>query len=214
MSVLSDRIAQFRKMAQDDPENELGHYRLGQLLAEDQQFGEAALSFQKTIELSPQFSKAYQLLGEVLSKDGKKAEAIEALTKGFKVADERGDLMPRDAMGKLLVGLGAPLPQSQRPESQPAPGAGSGTGGFACKRPGCLQGRSASQLPAPPIKDEIGKRVFEEICAQCWNAWLRDHSIKVINELRLNLSDEKQYAEYDRYMKEFFGFEGERISLG
>jgi len=29
MSQLHDRIAQFRKMANDDPDNELGHYRLG-----------------------------------------------------------------------------------------------------------------------------------------------------------------------------------------
>ena len=32
MSQLDERIAQFRKMATDDPDNELGHYRLGQLL--------------------------------------------------------------------------------------------------------------------------------------------------------------------------------------
>ena len=33
MSQIQERIAQFRKMANDDPDNELGHYRLGQLLA-------------------------------------------------------------------------------------------------------------------------------------------------------------------------------------
>jgi hypothetical protein len=31
---LEERIAQFRKMAEDDPDNELGHFRLGQLLME------------------------------------------------------------------------------------------------------------------------------------------------------------------------------------
>ena len=34
MSQLQERIAQFRKMASDDPDNELGHFRLGQLLME------------------------------------------------------------------------------------------------------------------------------------------------------------------------------------
>ena len=34
---LQERIAQFRKMAQDDPDNELGHFRLGQLYMEDDQ---------------------------------------------------------------------------------------------------------------------------------------------------------------------------------
>ena len=61
MSQLQDRIAQFRKMANDDPENELGHFRLGQLLAEAGDHEEAIKSFRRTLELSPQFSKVFQL---------------------------------------------------------------------------------------------------------------------------------------------------------
>ena len=57
MSQLQERIAQFKKMANDDPDNELGHYRLGQLLMEAGQFEEAVASFRRTLELSPQFSK-------------------------------------------------------------------------------------------------------------------------------------------------------------
>ena len=41
MSDLENRIAQFQKMANDDPDNELGHYRLGQLYMENKQFEEA-----------------------------------------------------------------------------------------------------------------------------------------------------------------------------
>ena len=63
MNALQERIAQFRKMASDDPDNELGHFRLGQLLMEDGQFEEAVKSFRRTLELSPQFSKVFQLLG-------------------------------------------------------------------------------------------------------------------------------------------------------
>lgn len=101
MSQLAERIAQFRKMATDDPENELGHFRLGQLLVEDGQHAEAVHSFERTLELSPQFSKVYQLLGECLIKLGRKDKAVEVLTGGWKMADERGDKMPRDAMTKL-----------------------------------------------------------------------------------------------------------------
>jgi hypothetical protein len=36
---------------------------------------------------------------------------------------------------------------------------------------------------------------------------LRNYSIKVINELRLDLSTESGQEEYDRYMKEFLGLE-------
>src|SRR3954466_12350071 len=105
MSSLHDRIAQFRKMATHAPENELGHFRLGQLLMEDNQFAEAAKSFERTAEINPHFSKVYQLLGECLIKLDQKEKAAEVLTNGWKIADERGDKMPRDAMGKLLQSL-------------------------------------------------------------------------------------------------------------
>jgi Fe-S cluster biosynthesis and repair protein YggX len=204
MSQLAERIAQFRKMATDDPDNELGHFRLGQLLMEDGQFAEAARSFERTLELSPQFSKVYQLLGECFVKLDQKDKAVEVLTRGWQTADERGDKMPRDAMAKMLVGLGAAVPQSKEADDDGGPGTG-----FRCQRPGCMEGKRAKQLPAPPVPDEIGERIHRDICAACWTLWFRDLSIKVINELRLDLSSEFGQAEYDRHMREFFGFEEE-----
>ena len=77
MSNNQDRIAQFRKMATDDPDNELGHYRLGVELAKDGQHAEAVSSFRRTLELSPQFSKVYQLLGQSLAAQGDAKGAAE-----------------------------------------------------------------------------------------------------------------------------------------
>jgi Fe-S cluster biosynthesis and repair protein YggX len=205
MSQLQDRIVQFRKMAADDPENELGHYRLGQLLMEDKQFTEAAASFRRTLELSPQFSKVFHLLALCLLQDSKRAEAIEVLRKGFTVADERGDNMPRDEMARMLVELGEPAPVSNR--STAAAGTGLGPGGFRCQRPGCMFGARARQLARPPMRDEVGQRIYDTVCADCWNDWLKNYSIKVINELHLDLSSERGQAEYDRYMREFLGLE-------
>src|SRR5262245_58793612 len=105
MSQLQERIAQFRKMANDDPDNELGHYRLGQLLMEDKRYAEAIRSFQRTLEISPQFSKVYQYLADCQLKNGQNAEAIGTLKTGFDVADERGDNMPRDEMARMLTEL-------------------------------------------------------------------------------------------------------------
>jgi Fe-S cluster biosynthesis and repair protein YggX len=203
MSQLAERIAQFRKMANDDPENELGHFRLAQLLMEDKQLEEAVKSFQRTLELSPQFSKAYQLLGNCLVQLGRKDDAVQQLQKGFQVAVERGDNIPREEMAKMLKALGAEVPQSKTAETD-SPAAG---GGFRCKRPGCMAGSHAHQLPSPPMSDDLGKRIVAEICADCWQDWLRNYSIKVINELRLDLSREDHQKMYDQYMKEFFGFE-------
>src|SRR6266536_2773662 len=156
MSQLQERIAQFRKMANDDPDNELGHFRLGQLLMEDQQYEEAAKSFARALELNPEFSKVYQLLGGCLIKLDRRSEAASTLEQGFRVADERGDNIPRDEIAKLLTQLGKPVPASRQ-----APTAAGGPGdGFRCQRPGCFAGSHARQLPKPPMSDELGKRVY------------------------------------------------------
>jgi len=203
MSQLQERIAQFRKMANDDPDNELGHYRLGQLLAEGGQHEEAVQSFRRTLELSPHFSKVYQLLGQSLLDLGRRDEAIQALQQGHRVADERGDRMPRDGMGQMLEKLGAEVPQSAKAAGDGGPGAG----GFHCQRMMCVYGTNARQLEKPPFADEVGRQIQQKVCAGCWAEWLKNYSIKVINELRLDLSSEHGQAEYDRYMREFLGLE-------
>jgi tetratricopeptide (TPR) repeat protein len=203
MSQLHERIAQFQKMANDDPDNELGHFRLGQLYLEAGQHEDAVRSFRRTLELSPQFSKVYQLLGAAQVKLGHTDAAIKTLHEGFQVADERGDNIPRDEMSKLLVELGQPAPASRRAAGA-APAGGPATG-FHCVRPGCPAGRYARQLPKPPMPDELGQQIYEKVCADCWNFWLRDLSVKVINEMRLDLSTEGSQEIYDKIMKESLG---------
>jgi tetratricopeptide (TPR) repeat protein len=202
MNQLEERIAQFRKMSEDDPENELGHFRLGQLLMEAGQFEEAARSLRRTLELSPQFSKVYQLLGSCLIKLNRTDEAAKALREGYQVADERGDRIPREEIAKLLEQLGEAPPVAQK-----APAAAASGDGFRCQRPGCLAGAGARQLPAPPMNDELGRRVHAAVCADCWNEWLKNYSVKVINEMRLDLSTERDFEKYDQVMREFFGLD-------
>lgn len=200
MTSLQDRIAQFRKMATDDPTNDLAHFSLGKALLEDSQHAEAAKSFNETIRLNTEFSKAYQLLGQCLIQAGQRAEAISALRQGFAVADERGDRMPRDEMARLLRELGETPPASKVQPSY----ASEGPGGFRCQRPGCPAGAHANQLPAPPINDDLGRMVHETVCADCWREWLA-MGVKVINEMRLDLSTEHGQQTYDQYMKDFLG---------
>jgi Fe-S cluster biosynthesis and repair protein YggX len=118
------------------------------------------------------------------------------------VADERGDNMPRDEMSRLILELGEMAPVSKRA----APAAAAGAGGFPCQRPGCTLGRHARQLPKPPMNDDLGRLIHQRICADCWQEWL-GMGVKVINELRLDLSDERAQQQYDHYLKEFMGFE-------
>jgi tetratricopeptide (TPR) repeat protein len=201
MATQQERIAQFRKMANDDPDNELGHFSLGKALLDAGQFDEAATSFSRVIELNPQFSKAYQLLGNSFGKAGQRDRAVKAYRDGFAVADERGDNMPRDEMAAAMRQLG-----EEPPAPKKAAAGGTAGGGFPCQRPGCHAGSNAHQLPKPPINDELGKLIHERVCADCWREWLA-MGVKVINELRLDLSDERSQQTYDNYMREFLGLQ-------
>ena len=146
----------------------------------------------------------FHLLGTCLVKLDRKAEAVEVLTRGYKVADERGDKMPRDDMAKLLRELGAPVPEAAKPAAAADDGPGTG---FKCHRPNCAAGNRAKQLAAAPLPDEIGQRIHREICAACWDDWFRNYSVKVINELRIDLSTAFGQEEYDKHMAGFFGFD-------
>jgi Fe-S cluster biosynthesis and repair protein YggX len=199
MSASGDRIAQFRKMANDDPDNELGHFSLAKALLDAGQHAEAVPSFERTIALNPQFSKAYQLLASCHVQLGNKEQALQVLRDGFVVADKRGDNIPRTEMAAMLRQLGVEPPALQRVET-----AAVGVGGFRCQRPGCPYGSRARQLPNPPMRDALGQQIHECICADCWREWL-GMGVKVINELRLDLSDEASQQKYDAYMKEYLG---------
>src|SRR5438270_10273176 len=92
------RIEQFRKMASDDPNNELGHFSLGRALLEAGDAAEAAKSFQRVIALNPNIAKAYQLLGDAQLATGHRDFAIQTLTEGVQIAHRRGEMMPKNAM--------------------------------------------------------------------------------------------------------------------
>ena len=151
--------------------------------------------------MSPQFSKVYQLLATSLLKLHRTEEAVQVLQQGYAVADERGDNIPRDEMAKMLTQLGN---RSTGVEAEPRPArtAVSAASGRAARHGTC-----PPIPPNPPMSDELGRRIYETVCADCWNDWLRNYSIKVINELRLDLSTDRGQEEYDRYMREFLGLE-------
>lgn len=102
---LAERIREFQKSVSEDPVNELAHFRLGNLLMEDGRYRDAVNSFNRTIMLAPESSRAHQLLAECHIKLDQKDRAIEVLTKGLALAEKRGDAIPREAMTELLAEL-------------------------------------------------------------------------------------------------------------
>lgn len=188
------RIEQFRKMTEADPGNELGHFSLGRELLAAGEYEGAIRSLQKCLELNPNISKAYHLQAQALLKLARNGDAIAKLSEGARRADERGEMMPRNEMAKMLKDLGAPVPQFKAGQADRALGEGE----VLCAR--C--GRAARKLPKPPFSNAQGREIFEKICADCWREWI-PMGTKVINELRLPLNDPQAQKMYDQHMMEF-----------
>jgi Fe-S cluster biosynthesis and repair protein YggX len=216
MSDLDRRIAQFANMAQADPDNEMAHFSLGKALMDAGRHAEAAGSFVKCTELAPQMSKAYQLAAECFVKTGQVDMAAQLATRGYTIAAERGDLMPKNAMGDVLRALGRPVPEVAAKK----PGAGSGDvsllgggapkkyegpippGAFVCQR----TGRPGTKMARPPFRGPVGEWIGQNISRETFDAWI-SQGTKVINELRLDLSREQDEAVYDQHMREYLGID-------
>lgn len=196
-----DRLSKMRAMAEADPNDELAHFGLGSALLEAGQPGEAAKSFQRVLAINSQNSKAYQLLAEAQRAAGDAGYAIETLKTGYRVAHKRGDLMPMNAMAKMLQELGEAVPQIAAAGAATGPSGAVG-GGFACSRCGSPGPRLAKQ----PFRGPLGETILARVCQSCWREWIA-MGTKVINELRLPMHDPQAQEMYDRHMKEFLNLE-------
>jgi Fe-S cluster biosynthesis and repair protein YggX len=194
MADIHSRIEQFKKMASDDPNNELGHFSLGRAYLEAGIYDSAAASFQRVIEINPNMSRAYQLLATSLLRQNEKDKAIHYLTEGVKIAHERGDMMARNDMQKILQDNGAAVPELKKTEIERPVGQGE----LLCSR--C--GRIGPRLPEPPFSNALGKEIQEKTCAACWREWI-GMGTKVINEMRLPLADPQAQKIFDQHMIEF-----------
>lgn len=66
-------------------------------------------------------------------------------------------------------------------------------------------GREAEALDKPPLKGEVGEKIFKHISKEAWRMWL-EHSKMLINEYRLDLTSEQgQQVWYTEMDKFFFG---------
>ena len=190
----TSRIEQFRKMATDDPDNALGHFSLGRELLNAGMAADAVASFEQVIRIDANLSRAYQLLGTALLRLGRRDEAVGRLAAGLKVAHERGDVLPKNEMTQMLRELGAPVPELAAPRQAAAVGEGQ----VLCKR--C--GRVAGKQPRQPMRNDFGKEIYENICADCWREAI-GHGTKVINELRLPMNDPQASKLWDQHIREF-----------
>jgi Fe-S cluster biosynthesis and repair protein YggX len=66
-------------------------------------------------------------------------------------------------------------------------------------------GKDLPGLAKPPYKNDLGKRIFEEVSKEAWDMWIRD-SVKYINTYRVDLtSPQGQKFMFDQ-AEVYFGF--------
>lgn len=68
-------------------------------------------------------------------------------------------------------------------------------------------GKEAEGLERPPIKGELGQRVFESVSKEAWKLWV-GHSTMLVNEYRLELGTPEANRIWLAELEKFFFGEG------
>ena len=205
MSQIDQRIAQWEQMAREAPDD-MAFFSLGSAYKDAERHEEAADAFAKAIEMNPGMSRAYQLRGQVLLKLDREDEAAQTLTDGYRIAAERGDVMPQRAMGSLLQKLGKPVPEVEKTAEEVREEATSDEDTVIDRRTGQPQRR----LDGPPMRGPMGQFIYDHFGQDTWNQWI-GQGTKVINELGLDFSNLEHQDVYDRYMLEWLQVTPEEI---
>ena len=71
-------------------------------------------------------------------------------------------------------------------------------------------GREAEGLERPPLKGELGQKIFDNISKEAWKMWL-EHSKMLINEYRLDLTSEQGQKLWMDELEKFFFGEGSQL---
>ncbi len=200
---MNDRIEQFRKMAQANPDDDLAHFALGNALVDSERFGEAIPVLRHVIKINSGYSRAYVLLANSQFATEDETAGIETLQKGYAAAITRGDLMPANEMKQRLSELEIKIDPEYMLEAtesvvEPEDDREPGEGEIRCHR----TKRVGAVMTFDPFGDEVGAFIQKNITQESWEGWM-ELSIKVINELRLDLGDAKGQRTYDEHMRDY-----------
>ncbi len=205
LDALASRIAQFEKMASADPTNDMAHFSLGNAYLQAGRAAEAATSMERCVAINPDMSKAFQLGGKAMIEAGWADKAVVFLERGYVVAASKGDRMPQTAIAELLRAIGREPPKLAKEVDEAAERLRV-SGAFLCRR----SGRPGSKLEKPPFRGPVGQWIFDNISAETWAEWI-GQGTKVINELRLDFSRDRDQEIYDSHMREFLGIDAETL---
>ena len=71
-------------------------------------------------------------------------------------------------------------------------------------------GKTMESLPKPPLKGELGQRIYDNISREAWRMWL-EHSKMLVNEYRLDLMSEAGQKAWLTELEKYFWGEGSQL---
>ena len=93
-------------MAKQQPGDALIWYGLASEYFKGESWSEAADALRRVVELNPDYTAAYQMLGTALLNQGKREDARRAWEQGIEAANRTGAWKARQHMEGLLAGMG------------------------------------------------------------------------------------------------------------
>lgn len=98
------RIEIFEAMARSQPQDAMIWYGLGSEYYKLEDWAQASEALRRVIEISPDYTAAYQMLGTALMKRGEREEARRVWEEGVRTAERTGAWKARQHMEGLLAG--------------------------------------------------------------------------------------------------------------
>lgn len=71
-------------------------------------------------------------------------------------------------------------------------------------------GKLKEGLPKPPLRTELGQKIYDEVSAEAWRLWL-EHSKMIVNEFRLDLMSEQGQRLWMTELEKYFWGEGSQL---
>ncbi len=102
--MTQSRIEIFEAMASAQPDDVMVWYGLGTEYIKLEDWQQASRALSRVIEINPDYTAAYQMLGTALSNKGEIDEARKVWQEGIKAADRTGAWKARQHMEGLLAG--------------------------------------------------------------------------------------------------------------
>lgn len=98
-------IDRLEKLLEAGRDGALLRYGLGDAYLKTGDPKSAAVHLRRAVDLDPEYSAAWKLLGKALAEGGSAAEAAEAYRQGISVAEKQGDLQAAKEMRVFLKRL-------------------------------------------------------------------------------------------------------------